>query len=319
MCFGGRGIMYNYNTIIQEFLQYKKFLGYTYRSDEIILKEIANYLISNNIEIITKEVVENYARINPNLSANTIARNMSTFKELCNYLKINDIPCYQIPKKLYPQNSQSYNSYVFSRDEIKRIYSNLNFVNCEYRYPYYKKIIYPLIIKILYQTGMRIGEVLNLTYSDYLEESYFILKKTKNNEERRVILPKKLNNEFKTFFNKFKNCNNPNDKIFVCSISTIEKYFYKVLKLSNIKKRNNSPRLHDLRHTFITHSIQTFINNGEDLNNMLPILQAYVGHNSINSTSYYFHITNDILNELRNLSEKELSYLIPKISGDSYE
>ena len=166
---------------------------------------------------------------------------------------------------------------------------------------------------------MRIGEVLNLTYSDYLEESYFILKKTKNNEERQVVLPEKLNNEFKIFFYKFKNCNNSNDKIFVCSISAIEKYFYKVLKLSNIKRINNSPRLHDLRHTFITHSIQMFINNGEDLNNMLPILQAYVGHNSINSTSYYFHITNDILNELRNLSEKELSYIIPKINGDSYE
>lgn len=52
---------------------------------------------------------------------------------------------------------------------------------------------------------------------------------------------------------------------------------------------------------------------------MLPILQAYVGHNSISSTSYYFYMTNDILNELRTLSEKKLGYLIPKGDGDSNE
>lgn len=311
--------MYDYNTLIKEFLQYKRFLGYKYRSDEIILKEIANYLITNNIEEITKEVVENYARINPNLSANTVARNMITFREFCNYLIINDITCYQIPKKLYPRNVLSYSPYVFSHGEIKTIYSNLNFIDYNYRYSHYKKIIYPLIIKILYQTGMRIGEVLGLTYNDYLEDSYFILKETKNNEERQVVLPFNLNNEFKTFFYKFKNCNNSNDRIFDISLGAIEKYFYKVLKLSNIVRINNSPRLHDLRHTFITHSIQNFINNGEDLDNMLPILQAYVGHNSISSTSYYFHMTNDILNELGTLSEKKLGYLIPKVDGDSHE
>ena len=36
--------MYNYNKLFLEFLQYKRFLGYKYRTDEIVLKEIVKYL-----------------------------------------------------------------------------------------------------------------------------------------------------------------------------------------------------------------------------------------------------------------------------------
>ena len=79
--------MYNYNTLSEQFLQYKKYLGYKYKTDELVIKEIVKYLTDNNIKIITKEVVENYVRLNENLSQNTIARNISTFRSFCKYLK----------------------------------------------------------------------------------------------------------------------------------------------------------------------------------------------------------------------------------------
>ena len=41
------------------------FLGYKYRTDEIVLKEIVKCLTENNINIITKEVVENYVTLCP--------------------------------------------------------------------------------------------------------------------------------------------------------------------------------------------------------------------------------------------------------------
>ena len=46
--------MYKYNTLILDFLQYKRNLGYKYKSEEIILKEIAKYLSDNDVTIITK-------------------------------------------------------------------------------------------------------------------------------------------------------------------------------------------------------------------------------------------------------------------------
>lgn len=311
--------MYNYNNLCNSFLQHKKYLGYKYNTDKTVMNEIKNFLIQNNIDIITKEVTENYARINPNLNSNTLARNMGVFREFCKYLKTQDIECYQIPKKLYPQNHHNFTPYIFSKDEINTIYSNLNFIDNDYHYSYDKKLSYPLIIKILYQTGMRIGEVLNLTFKDYnYKESYFHLYDTKNDEERIVTLPNSLNNEFLIFYNKFKYLGE-NTKIFNCSASAINKYFDKILNLSKINKTDKGQSLHSLRHTFVVHSIRKIVQEGKDFNSFLPILQIYIGHSSLESISYYFHMTKDILNDLNKISENELGYLIPALNEVDYE
>lgn len=307
--------MYNYNTLSQAFLQYKNFCGYSYKTDAIVLKEIIVFLEENKVNKITKEVVEKYARLNPNLKQNTLVRNIGVFREFCKYLKMQDIDCYQIPIKIYAKKDNSFMAHVFTYDEIKRIYANLNFINVGYHYNYYNQTIYPLIIKLLYQTGMRIGEVLNLKVDDY-KRDYFILRKTKNNEERTIMIPNELNEDLFKFINKFHKASE--ETLFNVSESAIKNYFKKVLKLSNIKITDNGPRLHDLRHTFIVHSIEKARKDGKDLNVYFPILQAHVGHKSIKSLSYYFHINNDILNEIKNISENNFSYLIPEV-GDENE
>ncbi len=306
--------MYNYNTLKDEFLQYKHFLGMKYKTEKTVMNEIVQFLISNNINIITKDTVIKYACINPNISSNTLARNMGVFKEFCNFLQLQKgIACYQIPHKLYPQNHHNFIPYIFSHEEIKAIYSNIHYVDKGYRYSYYRQKAYPLIIKILYQTGMRIGEVLNLTKQHYNSElGLFTLVDTKNSKDRNVCLSSHLNKEIQTFIKKF----NINDKLFTISNSSIEIYFKKVLRLSNITITDKGPRVHDLRFTFIVHSIEQAMNRKDDLDVFLPILQAQVGHSSLSSLAYYFHITNDILNITNKISEEELGYLIKEVYED---
>ena len=308
--------MQDYHTLSQSFLQQKQFLGYNYKTEEIILKEIVTFL---NERDITKEVTEEYARMNRNRHSNTIARNMGVLREFCKYLKTQEVSCYQIPKKLYPQNHKNYTPYVFSHQEIKAIYQNLEIALKGYHYSYYQKLAYPLIIKILYQTGMRLGEVLSIQRQDYLiEDGSFHLKNTKNNQERLVFLPDTLKQEMNFFFHKFHYQWEEETFIFSISSSTIEQYFYKVLKLSQIPRRENSPRVHNLRQTFVVHRIEEYVNVGKDINVMLPILQKHLGHQSLKALSYYFHLTKDILGEIRMMSEYEFNDLIPEVNYEEF-
>ncbi len=311
--------MRKYNTIFDEFIQFKHFLGYKYKTDEIIINEIKTYLIKNNITKITKEVTEDYARLNPNLSSNTIARNMGVFREFCNFLKYQkDIDCYQIPNKIYPQNHNNFIPYVFSYKEIKLIYSNLNEPLKDYHYSYYKQMVYPLVIKILYQTGMRIGEILNIKLEDYnYELSVFKLTNTKNNEEKYVAISDKLNEEINKFVTKFFYNKSNSEYIFKMHGDSATKYFKKVLKFSNIKITDKGPRLHDLRHTFVVHNIDKAIKQNRNVNQILPILKTQLGHTSLSSLAYYFHINKDILGTVNKISEEELGYLIPSIGENS--
>ena len=305
--------MCNYHTLGNDFLQYKRFLGYKYKTDEIVIKEIIKYLENNNINIITKEIVEDYARINSNLSPNTIARNMGVFRELCKYLKLQKVEAYQIPNGIYTRNSNNYIPYIFSKKEMKNIYNSLNSVLNSYRYNYYRKTIYPLIIKILYQTGMRIGEVLSLKINDYdIENGILYIKDPKNNIERLICLPKNIIVELNNYISIFNYLFTENNVIFNAKSAAIEKYFYKVLKEVNINRTNTGPRLHDLRHTFVVHRIEKYAKEQVDFNAMLPVLQAHLGHQSLSSLTYYFHMTKYILKDINRVSEEYFGYLIPK-------
>jgi len=313
----------DYN-LCNKFIKYKKYMGYKYKTETIVMNEIKKYLENNNIEIITKEVIENYARINPNLKPNTLARNVGIFREFCKYLKMQDVESYQIPKKLYPQKARQYVPYIFSNDEIKLILKNIGIVSSSpnTHYSYIKSQTIPLIIRILYQTGMRVGEVLNLRINDYNTDGYFIIKESKNNEERRIYLPDSLNSKVLSYHNKFHQ--NTINKYFFqltksqINIETIERNFYETLKLSNIVKTDKGPRIHDLRHTFIVRSIEKSFIEGKDFNQFLPYLQVYVGHSSIRSLEYYFRLTNVMIEKLNPLIENKLGNIIPKV-GDINE
>jgi integrase/recombinase XerD len=48
--------------------------------------------------------------------------------------------------------------------------------------------------------------------------------------------------------------------------------------------RGHGPRLHDLRHTFAVHRLEDWYRQGADLGAKLPVLSAYMGHQSLAGT-----------------------------------
>lgn len=138
-----------------------------------------------------------------------------------------------------------------------------------------------MIIDILYSTGLRRAELINLKKSDIYFDDQVIKVLGKRNKERLVpMLPglvKKLklysrNLEENSFLLQSKNGN----KI---SPSTIYRVVNKYLRSISTKTKI-SP--HVLRHTFATH----ILNNGADINSIKEIL----GHKSLASTQIYTKI-----------------------------
>ena len=138
-----------------------------------------------------------------------------------------------------------------------------------------------MIIDILYSTGLRRAELINLKKSDIYFDDQVIKVLGKRNKERLVpMLPglvKKLkiysrNHDEDSFLLQSKNGN----KI---SPSTIYRVVNKYLRSISTKTKI-SP--HVLRHTFATH----MLNNGADINSIKEIL----GHKSLASTQIYTKI-----------------------------
>lgn len=144
-----------------------------------------------------------------------------------------------------------------------------------------------LIMELLYATGIRVSELVNIKIGDIDTNNRSVKVIGKGNKERIVffneitkkILKKYLSESSDIRKSDYLIINNYGKKITPRSIQLI---INKVIKETSIIK-NIHP--HILRHTFATH----LLNNGCDL----LTVQELLGHVSISTTGIYTHVTKE--------------------------
>ena len=156
------------------------------------------------------------------------------------------------------------------------------------------------MMEMLYATGFRSSELLNLKMHDIDIVNYIIRCKGKGNKERIVpmseITLKYLNKYLEIrpmFFKKEK----PSDFVFLSmrGKNINRTTFFKEIKDLLIKKGINyniSP--HSLRHSFATHLLE----GGADLKS----IQFMMGHSDISTTKIYTKIANTKLKDEYNIT-----------------
>ncbi|TMM56047.1 integrase [Maribacter algarum] len=143
-----------------------------------------------------------------------------------------------------------------------------------------------LIIELLYTTGIRRAELINLKLTDLDLDRNTIIVLGKRNKERIVPLLVSTKKLFLAYFDKRKDLEGLFDERFVflskAGVKIYETLVYRVINkyLSEVSSKvKKSP--HILRHTFATH----LLNKGADLNSVKELL----GHSSLASTQVYTH------------------------------
>jgi len=139
-----------------------------------------------------------------------------------------------------------------------------------------------LIILLLYCTGMRLSELINLKVSDIDFNKGTLKILGKGNKERVLPFSENLKNEIKQYLDEA----HPIEWLFLTDKGKklYAKLVYRLVnsylrKVTTISKK--SP--HVLRHTFATH----MLNNGADLN----AIKEFLGHVSLSATQVYTHNT----------------------------
>ncbi len=224
-----------------------------------------------------------------NKKSRSQARSISAIKGFFNYLifedliKVNPILDIELPKldKKLPA--------VLSENEITKL---IDSVDLSYNFGQRNKTI----IEILYGTGIRVSELINLKLSNIFFNEKIIKIIGKGNKERFVPLGDIASNQIKVYLNhRNKNIVDPefSDILFLnrygrkLTRSMIFKIVTDASKRINIHKRI-SP--HTLRHSFATHLLK----NGADLRT----IQIILGHESITTTEIYTHLDTFHLEEV---------------------
>lgn len=152
-----------------------------------------------------------------------------------------------------------------------------------------------LLLEMLYATGVRVGELVNIKVKDIDLSSKSILILGKGNKERIVTYGEYCEDALKDYLNNgYRTLNVHNEEYLFLNNNGgaltergVRFILDKIIKQTSIHK-NISP--HMIRHSFATH----LLNEGCDL----LTVQKLLGHESIKATQIYTHVTTDRLKEV---------------------
>ncbi|MBN2663673.1 MAG: tyrosine-type recombinase/integrase [Bacteroidales bacterium] len=253
------------------------------------IEQLYEYVKVNPDEIISdSNIIRNWIvyLMENNISKKTVNRKISALKTFYRYLiRQNLIEYSPLDKITSPKMPKRLPEFIPESDfdNFKNLFPD-NFSGLRDQ----------LIIEILYLTGIRRSELINLNNNsiDFSNKQIKVLGKRQ--KERIVPITDYLADQILKY-NNFKKGLKSFDKMALILTDkgkpvydsfiyrTVKKY---LSKMTTIEKK--SP--HTLRHTFATH----LLNNGADLNAIKELL----GHSNLSATQIYTHNTFEKLNEI---------------------
>ena len=258
-----------------------------YKSD---LKIFLSWMSKNNNKFSDADrvIINNYlaSRLDSGVSVSTIQRIITCIKSFYlflyenNFIQSNPAQLIDNPKKRRKL------PIIISENEIEAL---LSCPNTDTSSGMRDKCI----LELLYSSGLRISELLNIKVNQITQDKSFLKIKGKGGKERLVPIGSSAMSSLLTYIDTYR-CNIKNidnvEMLFIKETGAVisRQECWKMIKkyalASNINKKI-SP--HNLRHAFATH----LLNNGADLRTV----QMLLGHASLSTTQIYTHIAKDRL------------------------
>lgn len=219
----------------------------------------------------------------------TIARKYSSFTSFARYLKTYGINLNLTLKR--PRLDKKLPVYL-SVDEIFHLLDNVDEKDLPSKHPIRDKAIFEL----LYATGIRCAELVNIRMRDINMQEKTIRILGKGNQERIVLFGSKAKKKVQQYLTKERPAIvDAKETLFVGiknkpmttrSVQRVFEMFRTFLKMD----KHITP--HKIRHSFATH----LLNQGVDLR----VVQELLGHKSLSSTEKYTHVSLDDLSRMCN-------------------
>ncbi len=281
--------------MIEKYLEYlkynKNYSDKTIENYRIDLEDFFSYLKRENLdytEVSYEDLMGLFDHFEKEkLAGKSIRRHISSLKGFYKYLNrenkvsINPFNYVSLPKK--ETKLPRYLNY----EELLEIFHSME-INNNY------DLRNRLIIELLYATGVRVSELVNILIKDINFTNQSINVLGKGSKERIVYyndVCKKILDEYLNIYDEINPkkveylfLNQKGNKLTTQGISYI---LNQVLKKISFQKHITP---HMLRHSFATH----LLNNGCDL----LTVQELLGHSSISTTGIYTHVTLDHIKEV---------------------
>jgi len=279
----------DFTSVINQFIDHlkvnKRYSPHTLTSYDNDLSQLSNYLKGqygiNQIKGCNAQLLRSYVvhLASLNLAAKTINRKISAIRSFFGYvLKSGFIETDITERIIAPKIPKRLPEFIKESEAIK-----MDEWIVDEEFSSYRDYT---IIELLYHTGMRRAELIELKVSDFDLERMRVKVLGKGNKERYIPLSPGIikiirnylrlrNDEFPSIETSYFILTDKGKKVY-------PKYIYNVVNKLLTKVTSSSKRSpHILRHSFASH----LLNNGADLN----AIKEMLGHANLSATQVYTH------------------------------
>lgn len=318
-------------SLFTSFIQMKESMGYKSGNRIVyVFKELENAWTDNmpSKPELTKEMLNCWRKLRLNEKNTTIYHKYVIIQQFANYMT--NCGLYAYVPSLPLEKDNQFIPYIYTHDEIEKLFNSADSLQLRYFDPRCSMFVMPTLIRLLYATGLRISEALNLINRDVdFNGKSILIRETKTNRDRLIPMSESLESLLRQYMAErarlpITNADAPTSNFFVTpngtgiSICNAYYFFRKILKMSGISFVGGGagPRVHDLRHTFAVHALMSLSKLGKDIYCTLPVLSVFLGHKNVSSTEGYVRliaeIYPDIIKDVSGLS----SFVFPDITED---
>ncbi len=292
--------MNEYEDTLNDFCDYlkidKRYSDLTVESYRTEIKGYLDFFKEKNIKVknIKNSDIKDYLTYikKGETSERTLAHNVSVIRTFYKFLltqkviERNPTEFLELPKlrKKLPT--------VLSKEEVEKLL-DIDLTDC---YSYRNKAM----LELLYSTGLRVSELVNLELSNIDLESCTLKTIGKGNKERIIPISDYALYYVEKYINEYRGSmlkKGVNNYVFINNhgnVMTRQGFFKIIKKLASEKDIKTPISPHTLRHSFATH----LLDYGADLRS----IQEMLGHSNLSTTQIYTHVSSEHLKDNYNSS-----------------
>ncbi len=285
---------------IARYVALKQAMGRRFDTERYLLARFDGFLAARHATDLTAETFSAWGSSITHLMPSGRRMRMQIVRQFCLYRRRSEPVCFVPDPSQFPPPQPRRRPHVFSEDEIARLLCTAGALRRWGASPLYRQVA-RLALVLLYTSGLRRGEIVRLTLSDYDPvEHVLLVRDSKFHKSRMVPLSNDAVREIGRYLEDRSRRRFPSGAdaplllhrrgsgLAAYSGNGVRVLMRHLFQTAGVRTASGHlPRVHDLRFTFAFHALLRWYRTGADVQARLPALATYMGHVSILSTQYY--------------------------------
>lgn len=226
----------------------------------------------------------------------------------------------ELPEYL-PYDKKKFVPHPYSKEELRKLFYAADHLSADSRYYGFqfkiRKMVMPVMLRLLYSTGMRTCEAIQLSCEDVdLEYGVINIDKTKGYDQHRVALHPSMWELLKRYEEEISKLIPNRTAFFPNEFGNYLGRTWITYHFGNIWKQisNEPARVYDLRSNYAVTNINSWKYIGPEWFDKLLYLSRTMGHSCIASTTYYYNLVPLFAEQLYEMTESDLTEILPDLS-----